>query len=290
MCIFTVNKATNKIDCTNFGEKYFAFCLIPINLCIIIGIVLTIAGYPYRWVDGQCYVVDIQIENIDNNLGNSVRGKWCVDYKSEDKYPLIQNTNFSVGADDPSAPFCIDFEDFITDTNVLNSHPINSTSPCKIKPLDIPGDIVNAKHIVWMENWSTDSLIAGIVLSSFAGFYYLIPLCSFLCIATFSTFEKSRSKPTFEKSRNIVQQKRIKKRSLLEKVNQKLATFPKVDQQLVNSGKVECSICLDKLPIYAPSECGHLCFCQDCVIKITNSTCPICRGVFDPDKIIRIYY
>jgi hypothetical protein len=53
----------------------------------------------------------------------------------------------------------------------------------------------------------------------------------------------------------------------------------------------ECVICLDKRPIFAVAECGHLCMCAGCCERIMagQATCPVCNVaiVQQPMRIFR---
>jgi hypothetical protein len=49
---------------------------------------------------------------------------------------------------------------------------------------------------------------------------------------------------------------------------------------------IQCSICMDQPKTHAYTECGHLCACQNCAIRI-GTTCPICREYSTYIKIIR---
>lgn len=51
--------------------------------------------------------------------------------------------------------------------------------------------------------------------------------------------------------------------------------------------KRECVICLNKPPIYSCVPCGHLCLCEDCITKLKEKMCPICRRDFS--MTLRIY-
>lgn len=49
---------------------------------------------------------------------------------------------------------------------------------------------------------------------------------------------------------------------------------------------IQCSICMEQPKTHAYIECGHLCACQNCAIRI-GTTCPICREDSTYIKIIR---
>ncbi|KAG1816393.1 uncharacterized protein BJ212DRAFT_1271429 [Suillus subaureus] len=56
-----------------------------------------------------------------------------------------------------------------------------------------------------------------------------------------------------------------------------------------------CDICLDPYSTsdlatspHAIAECGHI-FCFRCLYSLSTSTCPLCREVFDPDRVKKLH-
>jgi len=50
---------------------------------------------------------------------------------------------------------------------------------------------------------------------------------------------------------------------------------------------MECIICLDESRKYALLPCGHFCLCENCVARVPNNKCPVCRN--EIQDILRIY-
>lgn len=50
---------------------------------------------------------------------------------------------------------------------------------------------------------------------------------------------------------------------------------------------VFCSICFTNPKIWAPVQCGHRCMCTECLGKLTEKKCPLCRVPFE--KAIKIF-
>ncbi|KAG1838594.1 hypothetical protein DFJ58DRAFT_813836 [Suillus subalutaceus] len=56
-----------------------------------------------------------------------------------------------------------------------------------------------------------------------------------------------------------------------------------------------CDICLDPYSTsdlatspHAIAECGHI-FCFRCLHSLNTNTCPLCREVFDPDRVKKLH-
>jgi hypothetical protein len=49
----------------------------------------------------------------------------------------------------------------------------------------------------------------------------------------------------------------------------------------------ECVICMENPIDSVITSCGHSAVCLACGVSITQ--CPICRGVFNPQQIIKLY-
>ncbi|KAG2338988.1 hypothetical protein BDR05DRAFT_835054, partial [Suillus weaverae] len=56
-----------------------------------------------------------------------------------------------------------------------------------------------------------------------------------------------------------------------------------------------CDICLDHYSISSDLatsphaiDCGHI-FCLRCLHSLNTSTCPLCRELFDPDRIKKLH-
>ena len=58
------------------------------------------------------------------------------------------------------------------------------------------------------------------------------------------------------------------------------------NSELIEDNSEECIICFDKKNNMMKTICGHE-FCKDCICKITNDLCPMCRNniINDINKI-----
>ena len=59
------------------------------------------------------------------------------------------------------------------------------------------------------------------------------------------------------------------------------------DMQVKKINKLICKICLENTVECILEPCMHFCCCLDCINKITNNNCPICRTPFE--KYLKIF-
>jgi len=49
----------------------------------------------------------------------------------------------------------------------------------------------------------------------------------------------------------------------------------------------ECIICMEKGRDSVVVGCGHFCMCMECAMKYDK--CPVCRGTYSKDQVIRVF-
>lgn len=60
-----------------------------------------------------------------------------------------------------------------------------------------------------------------------------------------------------------------------------------LDKQYLESGLIECNVCMDKIQTYGLINCGHI-FCFPCICQWKEETnkCPLCKEKFNVIKKI----
>jgi len=77
-----------------------------------------------------------------------------------------------------------------------------------------------------------------------------------------------------DESTNII----LKQENLIMNYNTKIKKLEQENKKLEDI--FICKICFKNTPNILLLPCSHLCVCEDCVKKITNKKCPICRNLF----------